>query len=126
MNTVTEAVALRVLPTGSAGDRGVLGGFAVSLRLGDTERTIAGTGGEGRIFVRLNTACDFVRVRSDIAKVKVDSKELDRVRLRKPRPDRSCALRNFLPASAHAAHFDANATAPSITRRPGGKGTKHG
>ena len=71
---------------------GQYGGFAVTVRYGQSERTLASTRGEVRKFASLNTATDLLR-RLGILKLEVDAKAYEPGRIRGARPDRAEALR---------------------------------
>src|SRR5437867_11093352 len=71
---------------------GQRGGFAIVVRYGEAQRTLASRRGAPRIFASLNTATSFLQ-RLGLKKFEVDATEFEPGRLRKPRPDRAEALR---------------------------------
>jgi hypothetical protein len=71
---------------------GLKGGYAVTVRYGLIERTLATTRGEVRVFASLNTAADFLR-KLGLAKFEVDATGYEPGRVRPARPDRAEALR---------------------------------
>jgi hypothetical protein len=70
---------------------GLKGGYAITVRYGLNERTLATTRGEVRLF-SLENVSNFLRGLG-IAKFKVDATGYEPGLLRKPRPDRAEALR---------------------------------
>lgn len=71
---------------------GQKGGFAVTVRCGQNERTLAGTRGEVRRFASLDTATALLR-KLGIPKFQVDVVTYEPGRIRGARPDRAEALR---------------------------------
>lgn len=70
---------------------GQSGGYAITVRCGETERLLATTRGEVRLF-KLNNAADFLRS-IGLDKFEVDCTNYVPGRLRKARPDRAEAMR---------------------------------
>lgn len=103
MQNVREAVLrelVEAVPGTTARVVGLRGGFALVFKSGAAERMLAGTRGNVRIFAKLDTACDFLRDRLNFSFFEVDASKLERVRLRKARPDRAEALRKAAPRRA--------------------------
>jgi len=71
---------------------GIENGFSVVVRVGSSEKTLATTRGNIRIFGTLDTAGAFIR-EVGLPKFEVDMSGHIPGRLRKPRPDRAEALR---------------------------------
>ena len=72
---------------------GEQGGFAVTFRVGETQKTLATSRGAVRRFASLDTAGSFIRD-IGISGFEVDMSCHKPGRLRNPRPDRAEALRN--------------------------------
>jgi hypothetical protein len=87
LRELVEANAVR-----SACVVGLRGGYAVTVRYGLTERTLATTRGGVRIFAALDTASEFLR-KIGLARFEVDATGYEPGRLRAARPDRAEALR---------------------------------
>src|SRR5262245_3957758 len=66
-------------------------GFAMVVRYGMTERALASTRGQVRMFASLNTAAEYLR-RIGLSSFEVDAANYAPGRLRAPRPDRAAAL----------------------------------
>src|SRR5665213_418301 len=66
-------------------------GFAMVVRSGVTERALASTRGQVRLFASLNTAAEFLR-RIGLSSFEVDVANYARGRLRAARPDRAAAM----------------------------------
>ncbi len=66
-------------------------GFAMFVRFGGTERALASTRGQVRLFASLNTAADFLR-RIGLNSFEVDAANYEPGRVRAARPDRAAAL----------------------------------
>lgn len=91
---------------------GQRGGFIVSVRYGMTERLVASTRGDLRVFPNLTTLAIWLR-RIGLSRFDVDTSNFEPGRIRAPRPDRAEALRSTrtrprqaellpLPHSRHA------------------------
>lgn len=80
-NSITSAIMI-----------GQKGGFAISIRCGATERLLANSRGEVRLFSNLTTLATYLR-RLGISHFEVDTANYEASRLRPARPDRAEALR---------------------------------
>jgi hypothetical protein len=93
--TIREPI-LRELVEASAEVAAVISGegngFAVIVRLGDSEKSLATSRGKIRLFASLDTAGAFVQG-IGISRFEVDMTRHQRGRLRKARPDRAEAMR---------------------------------
>lgn len=79
-------------------------GFAMVVRYGVTERALASTRGQVRLFASLNTAAEFLR-RIGLSTFEVDAANYAPGRLRAPRPDRAAALARTSTKPKQAALF---------------------
>jgi hypothetical protein len=70
---------------------GMRGGYGISIRNGSSESTLQSSRGEVRLFT-LETAAKYLR-QIGISRFEVDASNFEPGRIRKPRPDRSEALR---------------------------------
>lgn len=92
--TIKETTLRELVATGSVTSAcavGQTGGYAVSIRCGEVERTLASTKGDVRLFT-LDRASAFLHALG-LLRFEVDSTNYEPGRLRKPRPDRAEALR---------------------------------
>lgn len=71
---------------------GQRGGFVLSVRYGMTERFLASTRGDVRVFSNLTTLATFLR-RLGISRFEVSTSDYEAARVRPARPDRAEALR---------------------------------
>lgn len=79
--TITRVVAI-----------GVPGGFTLSVNCASATRVLSGSNGAPRCFTNLNTLSGFLS-RCGVSEFEVDARSYQRVRVRKPRPDRAAALK---------------------------------
>src|SRR3569833_3381538 len=92
--TIKETTLRELVAAGSIASVCVVGqngGYAVTVRCGTAESTLASTRGDVRLFT-LDSASTFLRALG-LFRFDVDSTNYEPGRLRKPRPDRAEALR---------------------------------
>jgi len=93
--TIREPVLKELVQVSGTIDARIVGkgsGFAVMVRLGATEKTLATSRGQVRLFASLDTVGSFVR-ELGISRFEVDMAQYEPGRLRGARPDRAAALR---------------------------------
>ncbi|CAD2265259.1 hypothetical protein X12_004532 (plasmid) [Xanthomonas arboricola] len=107
-NDVVKMATLRELATAgsvrSVSVVGQKGGYAVNVRYGMAERTLAGKDGEARLFKTIDTAANTLR-ELGIASFDVDAVNFEPGRLRPARPDLAERMRGRHEAGAHDEWF---------------------
>src|SRR5262245_19766694 len=93
MDTIRKATLRELVDAQSVQSAVVVGqrgGYAITIRYGQTERALATSRGGLRLFT-LDAASKFLR-ELGLPRFEVDSTRYERGRIRKPRPDRATAL----------------------------------
>jgi hypothetical protein len=105
--TILESTLRELVDTGSdvsLSAQGMPGGFALSIRCGSSERHLASTRGEIRLFPNLTSLAILLR-RLGVSRFEVETANYVPGRVRRARPDRAEALRRTRTRPRQAQFF---------------------